>query len=79
MKPIDEIEVKTHFIKLRDRLAAGERIAIARRGVPADVSGTRLSDEKRSIQEVIAAIKQFRAKHGVTGLNVREIIEEGRA
>ena len=77
MKQIGVYEAKTHLPQLLDEVARGESIIITRHGRPvARVVPVR--GRRRSVAEAIEALEAFRRTHTLDGLNVRELIEEGR-
>jgi prevent-host-death family protein len=78
MSEIGAYEAKTHLSELLDRAAAGETITITRHGVPVAVLGPPPSKRKMSVQEAIAAVREFRKGRHVTQAEIREWIEEGR-
>ncbi len=77
MKRIGAYEAKTQLPRLLDEVERGETITITRHGRPVarlvPVEGGR-----RSVDEVIAAIREFRKGNRLDGVTVRELIEEGR-
>ena len=78
MKRIGVYDAKTHLAKLLDEVEKGESVTITRHGRPVaklvPVPGRR----KRSVAEVIAAIRESRKGNRLDGLTVRELIDEGR-
>lgn len=78
MKTVGMYEARTHFARLLDRVEAGETIIIARHGVPV----ARLVPVREvSARQADAAVNQLRElRRGVRldGLNIRDLIEEGR-
>ena len=72
-------QAKTQFSQLIKRVMRGERITITRHGVPVAVLSPIEPAPSQPVQEVIAAIKDFRRGHSLEGLSVREMIEEGRS
>lgn len=78
MTTIGAYEAKTHFSKLAERVARGERITVTRHGIPI-LTMQPVSDQPKALpEEVIAALKSFRKKQQLEGLSIREMIEEGR-
>ena len=71
-------EEKTHLLKILDRMAAGERIAISRHGVPVAILQPVDRVKAAPVDEVIAELKRFRKGRSSGGLTVREMIEAGR-
>ena len=78
MTTIGAYEAKTHFSKLVERVARGERITITRHGVPVMTMQPVSTNPKTPPENVIAAIKTFRKERRLEGLSIREMIEEGR-
>ncbi len=78
MKQFGVYDAKTHLAKLLDEVEKGESVTITRHGRPVaklvPVPGRR----KRSVAEVIAAIRESRKGNRLDGLTVRELIDEGR-
>jgi len=56
----------------------GERFVITRRGIPVAVIEPIASQRKRKVEEIIKEIKKFRRRHRLNGLEIKELIEEGR-
>lgn len=74
-------EAKTHLPQLLDRVAAGERITITRRGKPVAQLVPAVEEITRNVRDVIEQMKRFQRDKAPTlgkGLTVRELIEEGR-
>jgi prevent-host-death family protein len=78
MDRVGAFEAKTHLSKLLDRVAKGERIIIERHGVPVAVLHPADPSKMKPAGAVISELKQFRAKHRLDGLSIREMIESGR-
>lgn len=78
MLQVGAYEAKTRLSQLIDEAAKGEEIIITKHGVPVaalvPIAGSRQLDP----QAAIAAIKDFRRRHRLAGLSLREMIEEGR-
>jgi len=72
-------EAKTHLSQLLDRVAQGERITILKHGVPVAILQPVDRARKMPVSEVIAQLREFRDRHSLDGLSIREMIEEGRA
>jgi len=79
MKTVGSFEAKTHLAALLDQVAQGEIIMITRHGkpvarlVPPSNEGT-----KMSVEEAVAGLLEFRKAHPAKGLNLRDLIAEGR-
>ncbi|MFO7976713.1 MAG: type II toxin-antitoxin system prevent-host-death family antitoxin [Candidatus Hydrogenedentota bacterium] len=78
MDRVGAFEAKTHLSKLLDRVAKGERIVIERYGVPVAVLHPPAVASRKPVGETIAELKQFRGKHRLGGLSIRELLDEGR-
>ena len=79
MDTIGSYEAKTHLPSLLDRVAKGEQITITRHGVPVAMlipvpSDTPQCDPRTVVEELL----EFRERHTLDGLSIREMIEEGR-
>ena len=70
-------EAKTHLPQLLERVARGERIVIAKHGMPiaelVPVQSRSQSDRRQAIEKM----KAFRAKRTLAG-GLQEMIDEGR-
>ncbi len=79
METVGAFEAKTHLEALLDRVSAGEKITITRRGVPAamlvPVGGAKRKLAHEEIVEGMRALRK-RVKPGKT--SVREMVAEGR-
>lgn len=78
MTIIGAYEAKTHFSKLVERVARGERITVTRHGIPVMTMQPVSTHPKIPPEDVIAAIKVFRKERRLEGLSIREMIKEGR-
>ena len=78
METIGAYEAKTHLPKLLERVIKGERITITKHGIPVAVLQPPESLRKAEPKRVIVEVRNFRAKHRLNGLSLREMIEEGR-
>ncbi|MCK8600213.1 type II toxin-antitoxin system Phd/YefM family antitoxin [Desulfoferrobacter suflitae] len=56
----------------------GERITITKHGVPVAVLQPAEPSRKTEPRKVIAELREFRKKHALEGLSIRDMIEEGR-
>jgi prevent-host-death family protein len=77
MKQVGVYDAKTHLPRLLDEVEAGETITITRHGKPI-ARLVPVENKRRSIDETIAAIREFRKRHPLNGITVKELIEEGR-
>lgn len=78
MNEVGADEAKTHLAALLDRVAAGESITITRHGVPVAVLSPPPAQRKMTVQEAIAAGREFRKGRHATQAEIKEWIEEGR-
>jgi len=78
MLTVGAYEAKTKLSQLLHRVANGERIVITKHGVPVAVLEPFRRAQERDPKEVIAAIKEFRKRHRLDGLKIRDLIGEGR-
>ena len=78
MTTIGAYEAKTHFSKLVDRVARGERITVTRHGVPVMTMQPISPKPEAPPEDVISAIKTFREGRRIEGVSIKELIEEGR-
>ena len=78
METVGAYEAKTHLPKLLERVTKGERITITKHGVP--VAVLQPFDPAKNIDtgNIIAELRSFRGKNKLSGLSIREMIEEGR-
>jgi prevent-host-death family protein len=78
MQEVGAYEAKTKLAELLDRVAAGESVTITRHGVPVAVLCPPPSRPKMTVQEAIAAGREFRKGRHVTQAEIKEWKEEGR-
>ena len=78
MQEIGSYEAKTQLPRLISRVAKGERIVITKHGQPVAMLVPFSDHEVTDIKSVIEEIKQFRKKHKLRGLSIKQMIEEGR-
>jgi prevent-host-death family protein len=78
MQTIGTYAAKTKFTALLKRAALGERITIAKHGVPVATLQAFEGSKIAPVKEVIKAIKAFRAARTPKGFSVRAMIDEGR-
>ena len=78
METIGAYEAKTHLPKLLERVRKGERITITKHGVPVAVLLPPECQQKADPVKIIRDLRNFRKQHRVNGLNLREMIEDGR-
>ena len=78
MEKVGAYEAKTHLPKLLERAAQGYRIIITKHGVPIAVLGPYDPEKSGDIETVIRELLEFRENNDLSGLAIREMIEEGR-
>jgi len=78
MKTVGAYEAKTHLSHLLEEVAAGETITITKHGVPVARLVPAEADRTRTVDELIAEMKEFRRAHKLGDITIRELIEEGR-
>ncbi len=78
MVTVGSFDAKTHLPALLKRVAKGETIQIAKRGVPIARLVPILSIEKRDPKDAARQIRQLRKGLILGGLNLRKLINEGR-
>ena len=72
-------EVRTNLPELLDRVARGEEFTITERGEPiARLIPAGPAKHGADVRAAVEAMKKFRKGRRLDGLNVRELIEEGR-
>ncbi|HUF37898.1 MAG TPA: type II toxin-antitoxin system prevent-host-death family antitoxin [Anaerolineales bacterium] len=79
MTTIGVKEAKSRFSELIRRAGRGEQIVITRYGVPVAVLAPVEPARAQSPQDLMAALKAFRAGRSLGGLSIRDLIAEGRA
>ena len=78
METVGAYEAKTHLPKLLERVMRGDRITITKHGVPIAVLQPFEPDKHIDIKSVILEVLKFSGKNKLSGLSIREMIEEGR-
>ena len=78
MEKVGAYEAKTHLPKLLERAAQGYRITITKHGVPVAVLGPYDPEKSVDTESVIQQLYEFRENKTLSGLTIREMIEEGR-
>jgi antitoxin (DNA-binding transcriptional repressor) of toxin-antitoxin stability system len=78
MRRIGAYEAKTHLPRLLHEVADGEAITITKHGVPIAVLGHATPQPARTAHEAISGLRAFRQTHPLSGLSLRELIDEGR-
>jgi len=78
MEKVGAYEAKTHLPKLLERVSKGERIAITKHGVPVAVLQPFDPGKNADIEKTIRDLREFRERNILSGVSVREMIEDGR-
>ena len=78
METVGAYEAKTHLPKLLERVVKGDRIIITKHGVPIAVLQPFEPDRHIDVRSAILGILKFREKNKLSGLSIREMIQEGR-
>jgi prevent-host-death family protein len=82
MQTVGAYEAKTHLPKLLEQVARGEAITITKHGVPValltPVPLQSSSRHRRELASVIADLRALKHETSLSGLSVKELIEEGR-
>lgn len=78
METVGAYEAKTHLSKLLERVLKGERITITKHGVPVAVLQPPDLEKNVDTQSVILELRRFRNKNRLSGISIRDMIEEGR-
>ncbi len=77
MEAVGAYEAKTHLSALLDRVAAGERITITRKGIPVAVLAP-VSGGLQDAATAAADLRRLRRGVRLDGGSIRAMIEEGR-
>ena len=78
MKTVGAFEAKTHLNELLKRVSKGETIRITRRGVPVARLIPDPENEPKDLRRIAAEIREIREGAKLSGLTLRELINEGR-
>lgn len=78
MTTIGTFEAKTHLANLLDRVAAGEQITITRHGTPIARLVPVRPTGPHQVRETISKLKQFSKGQTLDGLQIKDLINEGR-
>ncbi len=77
MKSVGVYEAKTHLARLLDEVERGETITITRHGRPVATLSA-VDPHRRTPEQVLEAMREFRSTHSLRGLSIRDLINEGR-
>jgi len=78
METVGSFEAKTHFSALLERVTKGETITITKHGIPVAKLVPATAPARRSREEVIRELKEFRKGRTLGGLTLKQLINEGR-
>jgi len=78
MRKVGIYEAKTHLPKLIDEVMSGDCIVITKHGVPVAILEPHETMRRSDPATVIAQLRDFRKKHALEGLSIRDMITEGR-
>jgi len=78
MRRIGSYEAKTHLPRLLDEVAQGEIITITKHGVPVAVLAPSVESSMAGVREAAAGLRAFRRTHGLRGVTIRELLDDGR-
>lgn len=80
MESVGSFEAKTHLPQLLERVAKGEEFTITKHGRPvARLVPISITHSKPDVRQTIEELKAFSKGNTLgDGLNVRDLIEEGR-
>ncbi len=77
MKQVGVYDAKTQLPRLLEEVERGETVTITRHGKPV-ARLVPVGGRRRTAGEAIEALLAFREQHSLDGLDIRELIEEGR-
>jgi len=77
MRTVGAYEAKTKLGQLLDEVESGESITITRHGV-AIATLAPAGASRKSAQAAAAGLRRFRQAHRLSGVTIRELIDEGR-
>ncbi len=78
METVGIFEAKTNLSHLLERVAAGEKITISKRGVPIAILSPAQEDKIGRRKAAIEALKKFRKGRSLDGVTTKDLINEGR-
>ncbi|MFV2062124.1 MAG: type II toxin-antitoxin system Phd/YefM family antitoxin [Chloroflexota bacterium] len=78
MKTIGAFEAKTHLSELLDLAELGERVTITRRGKPVAILVPLIDAPSLSPDEAAKQLRDLRAGVTLGGIELSDLIEEGR-
>ena len=78
METVGIFEAKTNLSHLLERVSAGEKITISKRGVPIAILSPAQEDKIGRRKAAIEALKKFRKGRSLDGVTTKDLINEGR-
>lgn len=78
MIEVSAYEAKTHLSELLRKVKNGERVMITKHHIPVAMLTSVMPQRKRSVREVVEAMKKFRTGNTLDGIKVKDMIEKGR-
>ena len=78
MITVGAYEAKTHLSSLLERVAQGESVMITKHGQPVAVMQPVEDEGLPPVDSVISKLREFRRGIRLEGMELRELIEEGR-
>jgi prevent-host-death family protein len=78
METIGSYQAKTHLPQLLERVARGESFVITKHGVPIARLVPVEEEPKLEVEQAIQQLLEFRKRHRLAGLTIKELINEGR-
>jgi prevent-host-death family protein len=78
MRSIGAYEAKTHLPRLLDEVAKGERITITKHGQPVAVLVPPGAAVGQDPEAALRWMRDFRKRHPLGDVTIRELIDDGR-
>ena len=78
MKTIGAFEAKNRLSELLDAAENGEEVMITKHGRPVAKLVPVEEFDRAKAREAAAWLKEFRSKHSLRGLKIKDLINEGR-
>lgn len=77
MKQVGVYDAKTHLPRLLAEVERGETVTITRHGRPV-AKLVPIDGRQRTVEETIEEMREFRKRHPLRGLKIKDLINEGR-
>lgn len=78
MITVGAYEAKTHLSSLLEQVAKGEVVTITKHGRPVAVMRSVRERTSAPVESVVAELREFRRGNRLEGLDLRDLVEEGR-